>query len=187
MWTAYESYEPVYGFVSRFSAETGARLSEIVALEWRNVDLTNGRVLIEHTWDPTAGLVAPKSGEARTVHLTPEARAVLEEWVREVGAHDDGPVFLNPFGGGRLNPRMVGRRLDSAMVAAGVPKIHPELRLPRSFHSFRYTTSVLMQRRGVHPRLIEQTLGHGSLELTYGVYGGWTPDQLSEEAGRDRT
>ena len=43
------------------------------------------------------------------------------------------------------------------------------LRLPRTFHSLRYSTSVLMQRRGYHPRLIEATLGHGSLELTYGV------------------
>ena len=91
-----------------------------------------------------------------------------------VGAHDEGPVFVNPFGGGRLEPRMVQRRLGSAMQDAAVPRIHPELRLPRSFHSLRYSTSVLMQHRGKHPRLIEQTLGHGSLEPTYGVYGGWT-------------
>jgi integrase len=57
--------------------------------------------------------------------------------------------------------------------------------LPRSFHSFRYTTSNLMQRRGYHPRLIESNLGHGTLELTYGVYGGWTPDQLAAEASRE--
>jgi hypothetical protein len=50
--------------------------------------------------------------------------------------------------------------------------------------SLRYTTSNVMQRRGYHPRLIEATLGHSNLELTYGVYGGWTPDQLAAEAGR---
>jgi integrase len=70
------------------------------------------------------------------------------------------------------------------MEAAGIPKQHPVLRLPRTFHSLRYTTSNQMQRRGYHPRLIEQTLGHGSLELTYGVYGGWTPEQLRAEAAR---
>ena len=41
-----------------------------------------------------------------------------------------------------------------------------------------------MQRRGHHPRLIEATLGHGSLELTYGVYGGWTPEQFSHGGAR---
>jgi hypothetical protein len=39
-----------------------------------------------------------------------------------------------------------------------------------------------MQRRGFHPRLIEATPGHGSLELTYGLCGGWTPEMLQAEA-----
>jgi integrase len=186
LWSAFENYEPVYKALARFSAESGARMGEAIALDWPNVDLTNGRILIEHTWDPEAGLVAPKDRESRTVYLTTEARAVLEEWVRTAGARDEGPVFENPIGGGRLQPRMVQRRLADAMSDAGIPKLHPELRLPRSYHSLRYTTSVLMQRRGYHPRLIEQTLGHGSLELTYGVYGGWTPEQLAAEASRAR-
>jgi integrase len=184
LWTAYGNYEPVYLHAARFSVETGARLGEVVALDWSNVDLSNGRVLIEHTWDDEDGLVPPKDREARTIYLTPEARAVLEEWVGLAGAHEAGPVFENPIGGERLNPRMVQRRIDAAMLDAGVPKQHPELRLPRSFHSLRYTTSVLLQRRGYHPRLIEQTLGHGSLELTYGVYGGWSPAELAAEAAR---
>jgi integrase len=91
-------------------------------------------------------------------------------------------VFPNPLSGGRLTPRIAQRRLTDVMTDAAVPKEHPELRLPRSFHSLRYTTSVLMQRRGYHPRLIESNLGHSSLELTYGVYGGWTPDQLAAAA-----
>jgi integrase len=186
LWSAYGNYEPVYLCSARFSVETGARLGEVVALDWSNVDLTGGRVLIEFSWDAEDGLVPPKDREARWIYLTAEARAVLEAWVGLVGAREEGPVFENPIGGGRLNPRMVQRRLESAMADAGVPKQHPELRLPRSFHSLRYTTSVLMQRRGYHPRLIEQTLGHGSLELTYGVYGGWSPAQLQAEAARSQ-
>jgi integrase len=128
--------------------------------------------------------LAPKDREARTIYLTAEARAVLEGWVGVAGTHKEGPVFPNPLTGGRMQRRVAQRRLDDAMNDAGVPKLHPELRLPRSFHSLRYSTSNLMQRRGYHPRLIEQTLGHGSLELTYGVYGGWTPEQLAAEATR---
>jgi integrase len=65
-----------------------------------------------------------------------------------------------------------------------VLKVHPGLDLKRSFHSLRYTTSNVMQRRHLDPRFIEQTLGHSTLELTYGVYGGWTPEQLAAEAAR---
>jgi integrase len=184
MWAAYRAYEPVYGHAARFSAESGLRLGELVALDWPNVDLTNGRVFVEFTWDEEAGPVKPKDGEARHVYLTKEAREVLEEWVAVVGARDAGPVFPNPIGGGRLVARQVQRRLGNAMEDAGVPKQHPGLRLPRSFHSFRYTTSVLMQRRGKDPRFIEQTLGHSTLELSFNVYGQWTPEQLAAEASR---
>jgi integrase len=185
LWTAYRPYESVYGYSARFSAETGARLGEIVALDWANVDLTRGRVYIEFTWDSESeSLVAPKDREPRTVFLTAEGRAVLEEWVGVVGVQTEGPVFPNPIGGGRLIARQVQRRLGNAMADAEVPRMHPELRLPRSFHSLRYSTSVLMQRRGYDPRFIEQTLGHSTLELSFNVYGKWTPDQLQAEANR---
>jgi integrase len=187
LWIAYKPFEAVYGFVSRFSAETGLRLGELAALDWQNVDLTGGTVYVEFTLDAQAHeLVAPKDREPRHVYLTPEARTVLEEWIALVGVHQEEPVFPDPLGGGRLMIRQVQYRLGAAMTSAGVPKMHPELRLPRSFHSFRYTTSILMQKRGYHPRLIESNLGHGSLELTYGVYGGWTPTDLAAEASRER-
>lgn len=185
LWIELDSLDDkVYLYACRFSCETGARLGELLALEWPNVDLLNGRVRIEYQWDERAGLIEPKDREPRAIYLTPQARKVLDEWVKVTGAKDSGPVF-SPSEGGRLGRRVLQRRFVEAMEAAGIPKEHPELRLPRTFHSLRYTTSVLMQRRGFHPRLIEATLGHGSLELTYGVYGGWTPDMLQAEAVRE--
>ena len=179
LWLAFD--DPVALVAAQFSCETGLRLGEIVALEWPNVDLVNGTVYVEWTWDEKHGLlVAPKDKEPRTIYLTPEARAVLEGWVGVHGVHADGPVFSED--GTRLQPHILQRALVRAMGSAGIPRIHPELRLPRSFHSLRYTTSVLMQRRGYHPRLIEQTLGHGSLELSYGTYGAWSPAMLAAEA-----
>jgi integrase len=180
-----EDAERVYLYACRFSAETGLRLGELIALDWTNVDLLTGRIRVEHQWDDATGaLIEPKDRETRVVYLTPHARTVLDEWTTLVGVQTEGPVFPSPAGG-RLGRRVLQRRFVEAMEGAGIPKQHPELRLPRTFHSLRYTTSVLMQRRGYHPRLIEATLGHGSLEMTYGVYGGWTPEMLQAEAARD--
>jgi integrase len=179
--------ERVHLYACRFSAETGLRLGELIALDWTNVDLLNGRVRVEHQWDDgTGSLIEPKDREPRVLYLTPHARSVLDEWTAIVGVRTEGPVFPTP-GGSRLGRRVLQRRFVEAMASAGIPKEHPELRLPRTFHSLRYSTSVLMQRRGYHPRLIEATLGHGSLELTYGVYGGWTPEMLQAEAAREPT
>jgi integrase len=187
LWAALAQFEPVYLWATRFSVETGVRLSELVALEWADVSLSDRRVRVDATWDPVDGRVLPKDGEQRVIYLTNEAQTVLEGWVgvHTAGAPTDGSVYTDPVTGGRLVPRQLQRRLAAAMKVAGVPKEHPELRLPRSWHSLRYTTSNVMQRRGYHPRLIESTLGHSTLELTYGVYGGWTPDQLAAAARRD--
>ena len=180
-----DDQERVYLYACRLSAETGLRLGELIALDWTNVDLLIGRLRVEHQWDDgTGALIEPKDRESRIVYLTPHARAVLDEWTAIVGVQTEGPVFAAP-GGARLGRRVLQRRFAEGMASAGIPKEHPELRLPRTFHSLRYSTSVLMQRRGYHPRLIEATLGHGSLELTYGVHGGWTPDMLQAEAARD--
>lgn len=180
-----DNEERVYLYACRFSAETGLRLGELIALDWTNVDLLNRRVRVEHQWDDgTGSLIEPKDREPRIVYLTPHARTVLDEWTAIVGVQTDGPVFPAPVGS-RLGRRVLQRRFAEAMASAGIPKEHPDLRLPRTFHSLRYSTSVLMQRRGYHPRLIEATLGHGSLELTYGVYGGWTPEMLQAEAARE--
>ncbi len=177
--------ERVFLYACRFTAESGLRLGELIALDWTNVDLLNGRVRVEHQWDDgTGSLIDPKDREPRVVYLTPHSRAVLDEWTAVVGVRTEGPVF-SASDSSRLGRRVLQRRFVEAMTSAGIPKEHPDMRLPRTFHSLRYTTSVLMQRRGYHPRLIEATLGHGSLELTYGVYGGWSPEMLQAEAARD--
>jgi integrase len=188
LWTALDDAEaPVYRYVSEFSAETGMRIGELAALDWPNVSLQDKTVRVDWTWNDTDGLALPKDGEARTIYLTPHAVKVLEAWVAIVGARDVGPVFADPISGGRISIRNVQRRLERALKDAAVPKHDPTSGKPRSFHSFRYSFSNLAQRRGYHPRLIEATLGHSTLELTYGVYGGWTPDQLAAEADRATT
>ena len=84
MWTAYRELEiaDVYLYLSRFAVESGLRLGEAVALDWRNVDLAAGTVYVEHTYSDVAGLGKPKGHKERTVYLTTEARKVLEEWLR---------------------------------------------------------------------------------------------------------
>lgn len=192
LWPAFAQVRgsvPVYRYAAQFSAETGLRLGELIALDWNAVSLTDKTVRVDQTYSGNYGLGTPKGGKRRVVHLTPEAAAVLEAWIGVAGESDTGPVFPHPVGGGRLDARNMQRQLASAMTKAGVPKEHPTMvdegtgePLSRSFHSFRYSTSNLMQRRGYHPRFIMLTLGHSSEALTFGVYGAWSGEQLAQEA-----
>ena len=194
LWPAFEQVRgaaPVYRYAAQFSTETGLRLGELIALDWNAVSLTDKTVRVERTYSDRYGLGAPKGGKRRVVHMTPEAEKVLAVWIGVAGESDSGPVFPHPEGGGRLRSRNVQRQLAAAMTKAGVPKEHPTMvdeetsePLRRSFHSFRYSTSNVMQRRGYHPRFIMQTLGHSSEALTFGVYGAWSGEQLASEAAQ---
>lgn len=187
LWGAYRAkmaqaakpWAPVYLYASQFAVETGLRIGELVAL---GLDSLRGVELrVTHTYG-LDGMVAPKDGDPRTVYLTEHALTVLAAWL-PIRGEAPGPLFQSPKGG-RLGVRETQRKLEKAMAAAGIPHEHPEIGLPRSFHSLRYSTSNLMQRRGLHPRFIEQTLGHSTLELSFNTYGQWTPDQLREEASK---
>ena len=188
LWAAYRQHmekkakpwAPVYLYAAQFSAETGLRIGELAALDYDSIRGTSVRV--KHTWNSTDGLIPPKDREQRDVYLTQWALDVLAAWLPIRGDHD-GPLFPSPQGG-RLSIRELQRKLRLAMATAGIPKLHPEIELPRSFHSLRYSTSNLLQRRGFAVRFIEQMLGHSSIELTLNTYGKWTPAQLAAEAAR---
>jgi integrase len=185
LWLALRHYELVMLAASRFSAETGLRIGEVVGLDWSDVDLTNGIMQL---------VTGTKGNRYREVVLTPQARRVLEQWVRIAGVHDTGPVFPHPLGDGRqtLPKWFLQDRLEKAMADASIPKLHPHARdrvtgkrLPRSFHSLRYTSANLMRRRGIPEPFVQETLGHSTIELTC-MYATLTPDQLRALASSGR-
>jgi integrase/recombinase XerC len=134
---------------------TGLRVSELVGLDWRDIDLP-ARVL----------RVMGKGGKERMVPFGRPAadalRAWLDVWEGVRGARGDGgeeePVFLN-HRGGRLTDRsvrlVIDRWVESAAVAKGV---HP--------HTLRHTFATHLLENGADLRAIQELLGHSSLSTT---------------------
>jgi integrase/recombinase XerC len=134
----------------------GLRVSELVGLDWRDVDLP-GRVL----------RVLGKGGKERMVPFGRPAaealRAWLEVWesVRGPLAGEDAesePVFLN-HRGGRLSQRSVERVIDKWVEQAAIAKgVHP--------HTLRHTFATHLLEGGADLRAIQEMLGHSSLSTT---------------------
>ncbi len=137
---------------------TGLRVSELVGLDWREVDLS-ARVL----------RVMGKGGKERMVPFGRPAadalRAWLDAWEGVRGAHgrdsdggEEEPVFLNHLGG-RLTDRSVRRVIDHWVEAAAVAKgVHP--------HTMRHTFATHLLENGADLRAIQELLGHSSLSTT---------------------
>lgn len=142
--------------VIRFAAITGWRIaSEVLPLEWRNVDFQAGEVRLD------AGTT--KNDEARTFPLTSELRAVLDQQHAEhLRLKREGRIVRFVFfrlvakgRGGEKEPQRIisfNKAWKSACKAAGCPG-----RLP---HDLRRTAIRAMVRQGIPERVAMTLSGH---------------------------
>jgi integrase len=155
---------------------TGARQGELLALRWADLDLDRATISIRRTLievlagEPTYG--EPKSETSRrTLSLPPEAVAALRAHRDRQGferqrlgdgyaAHD--LVFATPIGG-PLHNTSVWRSYKRALDRAGLPTTF-------RFHDLRHAHATAMLRAGVHMKVAQVRLGHGSIQITMDTY-----------------
>ncbi|MBY0494334.1 MAG: site-specific integrase [Cyanobacteria bacterium] len=142
--------------VIRFAAITGWRIdSEVLRLEWRNVDFGVGEVRLDRG--------TTKNGEGRTFPFTAELRALLEEQDAErerlkKAGHIIARVFFRMVAegrGGEKKPRPItsfGKAWKTACRAAGCPG-----RIP---HDLRRTAIRNLVRAGISERVAMELSGH---------------------------
>jgi integrase len=164
------AYRPVYQRLCQAAVLTGLRFGELAALEWGDVDLLNRELHVSRTFTSGIGVGSPKSGEPRTIDLTPQASAMFEAWLVESG---DGGLVFEREDGGHLEPRYLTRHvLYPALERAGIPRVG-ERGAKRDFHSFRHSFARIALEHGAEITWVQKQLGHSSITLTVDTYGGW--------------
>ncbi|MCC6766179.1 MAG: tyrosine recombinase XerC [Deltaproteobacteria bacterium] len=129
---------------------TGVRVSELVGLDWADVD-RRGRVV----------RVLGKGRKERVVPVGATALAALDHYQRRWPAErrrDRDAVFLNAQGG-RLTVRSVARIVTRWVGRAGT-------RVAASPHAFRHSFATHLLNGGADLRAIQELLGHASLSTT---------------------
>ena len=135
-----------------FSLYTGARAGEVFSLQWSDVDLFKGVVLLKDT----------KSGKNRPVFLTDEVKAML---AHRRPADAQGSALVFP---GRDGVRIVQisdsftRAIDKLQLNEGVTDRRQRL----TFHSLRHSFASWLAMDGVDLYHIKELLGHSDLKLT---------------------
>ncbi|TXI95439.1 MAG: site-specific integrase, partial [Burkholderiaceae bacterium] len=119
-----------------FAIETGMRRSEILSLEWANVDPTR-RV---------ARLLDTKNGEGRSVPLSARAVQVLEVLPRSI----DGQVFP-------VSAESVKLAFVRAVKRAGISDLH--------FHDLRHEAVSRLFEKGLNVMEVASISGHKTLQM----------------------
>jgi len=129
---------------------SGLRVSELVGLNWRDLDEELGMVMVR----------SGKGNKDRLVPIGEPALDALKAWRREmpIAWEPDGPILTN-LRGGRLTSRSVENIVARRIAAAGVrTKITP--------HGLRHCFATHLLDRGADLRSIQEMLGHASLATT---------------------
>jgi integrase len=162
------------------AVHTGMRQGELLALKWEDIDLNEGIIHIKRTLARSGGRIAlgePKTkGSRRTVHLTGAAvealRSHLERQLEDIERlgdlyRDHGLVFTSQVGT-LINPTNLRRRSFAPLLErAGLPKIR--------FHDLRHTCATLLLTRNVHPKYVQELLGHATVSITLDTYSHVIP------------
>lgn len=136
------------------AVQTGLRVSELVALRCRDVQLGNGAHV----------RCLGKGRKERCTPLRKDAVAALRSWLREYDPLPSAPLFPSTRNG-PLGPDGVEHLLAKHMVAAR--KHCPSLRKKRvSPHVLRHTCAMELLEAGVDSSVIAMWLGHERPDTT---------------------
>jgi integrase len=168
---------------------TGMRRSELLALRWCDVDLLLCQAYITRTLhqlrDGSIVFRAPKTKKGRRmVALSPSAALVLREHREKqevdrimlgVPLKDDDLVF-SQFDSKPLLPNTVTHAWIKLARRNGLRGVR--------LHDARHSHASLMLKQGTHPKIVQERLGHASIQITLDLYSHVVPGL--QEAAAER-
>lgn len=148
------------GDISRLQLATGARIGEIMAVGWDDVDLEAGTLHIRHHIVRVKGeglvrMEGTKRGGGRLLRLPSWAVDTLMR--RRVGSEGATPVFPDELGGWR-DPNQIMRWLRWSRDEAGFSWL--------TSHVFRQTVITVLDEAGLSTRAVADQVGHTHIGQT---------------------
>ena len=172
---------------------TGMRRGELLALKWQDLDLEKGIMQVRRILTripsklPGKGFeeAEPKTDRGRrsivlpsfTMEALKQHRLRQREAKLKVGSawQDHDYVFCTSIGT-HLNPtRDILDVLKSFLEKAGLPDIR--------FHDLRHSSATMLLGMKVHPKIVQEILGHSQISITMDIYSHVLPT-MQEEAMR---
>lgn len=146
---------------------TGARVGEILSLDWQNVDMRHRQIILTN---------------GKTVATEPEYIPIddtLYQTLKEIGVKDMGPVFLNQHGEPLKDIRTQFRR---ALRVSGIEEQRRKQGKPKIWiHDMRHTAASLLVMEGRPIQDVQRLLRHRNISTTM-RYTHLSPDHMKNVA-----
>jgi integrase len=164
---------------------TGVRRGELLGLRWDDVDLERGVLHIRRTMSRVAGFGFiendPKTKASRRRVTLPnvalealKSHRIKQDQVKlEAGTSwiEKGLVFTN----------MTGNFLDPGHLLTLFYRVLDQAGLARMrFHDLRHSAATILLTMGVHPKVVQELLGHSTIAMTMDTYSHVLPSMQKD-------
>lgn len=162
-------------------ATTGLRLGEALGLQWNDIDDAGGKVIIRRALQRQRGvgfvLVEPKTERSRrTVYLAPGTVSTLKEHRRVQSQERLSAGQAWDTTHDLVFATRAGRPIEGGQVSWAFHKALNHAELPKiRIHDLRHTAATQLLERGVHPKVVQEMLGHSTITLTLDTYSHVVP------------
>jgi len=146
---------------------TGMRLSELLNLEWADIDFQRRKIKIQRkpNW-------SPKTGE-REIPMNAGIYELLRKLEKE---KSPGTSLLFPTGNGKGYKKNLRLELIRIAQEFGIPNL-------TKIHSLRHTFASQLVMKGVDLPTVQKLMGHSDIETTM-IYSHLTPDHLVDAVNK---
>ena len=154
-----------------FACTAGPRTSEIIALQWKDVDFIKRTVTIRRA-RVRQKLKPTKTFQVREIEMNSRALSVLERQLKLTFREDDEEafIFINPITNIYFLDDQTPRKsywyptLDALKIRR------------RPAYNTRHTFATLALMAGANPMWVARQLGHTSMKMLLEVYAKWIDD-----------
>lgn len=157
----------------------GLRVSELLALRWKDVDWIGSKLNVEHGMVNQHLDTVKTEGSRKVMTLDPAILSILSAWKQstEFGEAVDW-LFPSPVKIGRLPYSYTGywRALQSATTAAGIGRL--------GTHSFRHTYRSWLDAVGTAITVQQKLMRHSDIQTTLNIYGDVMTDEMQQAGSK---
>lgn len=159
---------------------TGMRRGEILALKWQDINFTQNMLQVRRIFTRAPGQryveAQPKTDKSRRSVMLPSITTELlkQHRIHQLEAklqagefwEEHDLVFCTSLGT-PLNPNKVLERFKTVLKKAGLPDMR--------FHDLRHSAATMLLSVGVHPKVVQELLGHNQISMTMDTYSHVLP------------
>lgn len=164
---------------------TGMRQGELLGLRWSDIDMERGTLSVRRTIKRVGkyGILEmePKTAKARRQILLPafilamlRKHETKQNEMREAAGdnwQNKGTVFCSDTGG-YLEGQRLHKPFKKLLEKAGLPDMR--------FHDLRHSSATLLLAMNVHPKIVQELLGHSNITTTLNTYSHVLPSMHQE-------